>query len=322
MFGFTLRPSQGSSNLLGRGLLLALLAGCGTSTSALPELSVVVRSDVGPVDSLRAAVFGPNGVITRQDGFPSMGPAVLPGRLTVDLGGRTGENLMLMIWGIKGGAVVGFADLSLPANGKGAPELTLVALGADADADAVPDRIDRCRFFADPDQTDSDADGTGDACGCRESRSPGTLNVSSNLVMWTTAANLERSNWSSVPLGMNKVLRFCRTDETAEQFGSTADWIPPAGTQEVELSVLISSATSPISAQPIIRQKSTGCDSSSNCNTGGLTGKTPISATPGWISTRMSLKSNAALEFEITSYTLGPGTCLDVHAICAVVTKP
>ena len=43
---------------------------------------------------------------------------------------------------------------------RGAPDLT----GADADADGVPDAVDRCPTVADPDQADLDGDDLGDAC--------------------------------------------------------------------------------------------------------------------------------------------------------------
>jgi hypothetical protein len=39
-----------------------------------------------------------------------------------------------------------------------------VGVGADADADGLPDGLDRCAAFADPDQRDSDGDGVSDAC--------------------------------------------------------------------------------------------------------------------------------------------------------------
>jgi hypothetical protein len=57
-------------------------------------------------------------------------------------------------------------------------EKLLDSLGGDADADRIPDETDNCPFVANPDQTDSDGNGVGDACqGTNDPTDPDDIEV-------------------------------------------------------------------------------------------------------------------------------------------------
>jgi hypothetical protein len=64
-------------------------------------------------------------------------------------------------------------------------------LGAlpDADGDGFADALDRCPAFATPDQSDTDGDGTGDACECGDQNGDGTLSVLDLLAINTALFN-------------------------------------------------------------------------------------------------------------------------------------
>lgn len=290
-------------------LLGVALLGCGPS-----GLEVLVRTDVGQVDFVSAAVFGPAGLLTRIDRLPATGTPTLPARLTVDLAGRSGESLTLMLWGNRGGAVVGFADLTLDASPR--LEATLTAPTADADSDGVPDRLDRCRFFADPNQMDSDRDGSGDVCGCRDNIFPVPIFASTaDFTRWTDREN------STLTLVDGKTMRVCRTT-AGSQFGTTSVFQLPAGAQELELSAVMRAPSGSGNAGPLLRQ-GTGCSSwGSSCAAGGIVDPAALTATPTTLRTRLKPSGTGSLELELTSYDMPLSTCFDVQAVCLVVTKP
>lgn len=289
-------------------LLNIALLGCGPS-----GLEVLVRTDVGQVDFLSAAVFGSAGVLTRIDRLPASGAPTLPARLTVDLAGRTGEPLTLMLWGHRGEALVGFADLVLDATGR--MEATLVVPSADADSDEVPDRLDRCRFFADRDQPDSDRDGSGDVCGCRDNVFPGpTFSTTAAFTRW---ADRENSTLTLV----DGAMRVCRTN-AGSQFGTTSVFQLPADARELELSAVLRALSGSANAGPLLRQ-GTNCSSwGSSCAAGGIVDPAPLSAMPITLRTRLKPSGTGALELELTSYDMPLSTCFDVQKVCLVVTKP
>ncbi len=288
------------------------LAGCGPA-----DLEVLIRSDVGQVDFVIAAVFGPSGVLSRIDRLPAAGAPTFPSRLRVERPGRDAETLTLMLWAKRGQATVGFADFVLPTQPTVGLQATLVAPTADSDSDGVPDRLDRCRFLADPDQLDADRDGNGDVCGCRENQfSVPTFATTADLSLW---GNRENSTLSLVdgPAGVKR-MRVCRTTAGA-QFGTTATVPIPVGAQELELSAVISGSGA---AAPLLRQ-GTSCNSwDGSCHAGTVVGPVPITATASNLATRLKPGGTASLELELTSFDMPPSSCFDVEQVCLVVTKP
>ncbi len=289
-----------------------MLGGCGSA-----DLEVVVRSDVGQVDFISAAVFSPSGVLTRIERLPTSGTPTLPSRLKIERPGRDAEKLTLMLWGKRGAATVGFADLVLPAQPTAGLVATLGAPSADADSDGVPDRLDRCHFFADPDQVDTDRDGSGDVCGCRENQfTVPTFATAADFGAW---ADHENSTLTLVdgPAG-TKRMRVCRTT-AGPQFGTTAAFPFPAGAQELELSAVLSGTGT---AAPLLRQ-GTGCSSwDGSCHAGTVVQPVAMTATPTSVATRLKPGTSASLELELTSFDLPLSTCFDVQQVCLVVTKP
>ncbi len=291
------------------------LAGCGGG-----DLEILVRSDVGPVDFVSAAVFGPSGVLTRSDRLPATGAANLPSRLTLERPGRSAQTLTLMLWGRRGAATVGFADLVLPSTPTPGLEVTLVAPPPDADSDGVPDRLDRCHFLPDPDQLDSDGDGSGDVCGCRENRfAVPTFTTTADFSPWID----RQSSTLTLVDGPNgtKRMRVCRT-AAGSQFGTTASVPLPAGAQELELSAVVLSASGTGTAAPLARQGASCNSWDGSCHGGTVIGPVDLSATPATLSTRLKPSGTGSLELELTSFDLPLSTCFDVQQVCLVVTKP
>ncbi len=288
------------------------LAGCGSA-----DLELVARSDVGQVDFLTAAVFGPSGVLTRIDRLPASGAPTLPGRLKIDRPGREAETLTLMLWARRGAAIVGFADLVLPAQPTAGLVATLVVPSGDADSDGVPDRLDRCHFLADPDQVDTDRDGSGDVCGCKENQlAAPTFATAADFSLWT---DHENSTLTLVdgPAGAKR-MRVCRTT-AGPQFGTTAAFPLPAGAVEVELSVVMSGTGT---AAPLLRQGA-GCSSwDGSCHAGTVVQPVALTAAPTPVATRLKPSTTGSLELELTSFDQPLSTCFDVQQVCLVVTKP
>lgn len=292
--------------------LVLCLAGCAPSS---PVLEVTVRSDVGQVDALSAAVFDGLGVRARIDRLPKMGAPSLPGTLGLELPSPRSDTLTLMVWATKGGATVGFADVSIPPDApmKGV-EVTLVALGADADADLIPDRLDRCTYVADPNQADTDADGSGDACGCRGNRfSHPRFETQSDVSVWSS---LEAATATLVDGDAGKkAMRVCRSTAT-NQFGATTSMPLPAGAARVQLSASMRGTGK---AAPLLRQGGSNCDSWDGCNAGGATEPVPLAATFGWFRTTLQPRVTSALDVELTSFDAAVGTCFEVQAVCVEV---
>jgi hypothetical protein len=66
------------------------------------------------------------------------------------------------------------------------------AVALDLDSDGVPENLDNCQLVANPDQSDADQDGVGDACECGDVSGDGLVNsTDARLIQRCTGGDFE-----------------------------------------------------------------------------------------------------------------------------------
>jgi hypothetical protein len=139
--------------------LLSLCAVLGCSSSPTTLVVQVETSGVTPA-AVTVSVFDRFGLLGRS----RIDQPVLPGAVTVQGLPDTVETLRVIAVGESPRVIAGLRFDTEPRT-RMTRRLTLGSdNGSDADADAVPDALDDCPLAADPDQGNSDGDGSGDAC--------------------------------------------------------------------------------------------------------------------------------------------------------------
>jgi hypothetical protein len=150
--------------------LASLASACRGQVPASLELMLMSGPDAPAATSVRVRVFDQHGLAHQDARFLAPAPAA-DGRMgTVVIYPRTTSALSLRI------QVQGLTDETVVSEGAvavalvpGKQQTVSVVLrgpsrGPDRDGDAVPDEIDNCPAFANPDQSDSDGDGLADNC--------------------------------------------------------------------------------------------------------------------------------------------------------------
>jgi hypothetical protein len=136
-----------------------LAVGCGGGAAAL---RVALSGDVDP-DTVRMSLYDPHGVVFHDRSLPDRDHAELPGDLVI----LVAPNAPLRLYARAkhdGDSADGIVRVTSQ-SGEIPVELKLsTPTWKDRDDDGVPDAIDVCPNVSDPDQTDTDGDGTGDAC--------------------------------------------------------------------------------------------------------------------------------------------------------------
>lgn len=138
---------------------LVTLGACSEPTTLLVD--VTVRAGDPAPTAIDVGVYGPRGLLGRA----RRDTTGLPGRLVVT--GLPDEDQRLRVVAVAlepAGVVRGGVIAPVKARTQTRVALDLSALVADLDSDGVPDAFDVCPAVPDPDQRDSDGDGTGDAC--------------------------------------------------------------------------------------------------------------------------------------------------------------
>ena len=148
--------------------LLALLAACNSDAPQETALRLKLSMSAGaPLpDKLTVSIFDVHHAILQEaQVMPPGGKVTLPGDLVVLVRDDAGSlRIAVSAWTT---SLVGRGTaLALPVSKKetDVEMLILAPPGADSDGDGVPDSIDNCPNVANPDQTDTDGNGTGDAC--------------------------------------------------------------------------------------------------------------------------------------------------------------
>jgi hypothetical protein len=147
-----------------RAALLTLVLSAGCSSPAATTIQVLVtRSDGNAVmlPSAHVTVYDDRGVVTRGD----ITPASLPGSLVVKGLADSAVALRVVVRAETGGQpLLGGTRVTTQPHHQTQAQIVLDAATSDSDGDGVPDTLDDCETNADPDQTDSDGNGRGDAC--------------------------------------------------------------------------------------------------------------------------------------------------------------
>jgi hypothetical protein len=140
------------------------LFGCsGSGGSSTTRALLEVRYDEAPPapSRIHVTVFDRFG----QIGTTQIDPAPLPGKLRLDGLPDVAQPLRVMVLGEGGAApVMGTARFDTLPHAQVTVLVTLSAVFSDGDGDGVPDEIDDCIAAADPSQTSTSGDGSGDAC--------------------------------------------------------------------------------------------------------------------------------------------------------------
>lgn len=137
---------------------LALVAACSSrSTTVVVELSLAPGAP--PPSGLKVSVYDRFHALSLQH---PLTPPRLPGQLLLELPDRS-DQLRIAVDDAVPPTVAAGARVEVRAYEQTAAALQLGA-PLDEDGDGVPDEIDDCPAVPNPDQTDVDGDGVGDAC--------------------------------------------------------------------------------------------------------------------------------------------------------------
>jgi hypothetical protein len=135
------------------------LAACGGGS---PSLRVTLAGDVD-LSTLKLSLYDQHGALLRDQQLPMEATEQLPGDLVILV--TPGASLRLHARGRHEHDPADGIARAQAADGEIAVSLKLVMpTWRDDDGDGVPDVIDDCPDVPDPEQTDTDGDGVGDAC--------------------------------------------------------------------------------------------------------------------------------------------------------------
>ena len=144
---------------------LVLLAGCGETRV---RIQLRIEDEATPPAQMKVSVYDERRALARDRVVAAKSFILLveDGTHRVRIVGASDQPMPLL----GGGAsdqpmpLLGGVGVTTKDGSEVTAELLLESEIADADGDGVPNRIDNCPKVANPDQTDSDGDGLGDAC--------------------------------------------------------------------------------------------------------------------------------------------------------------
>jgi hypothetical protein len=147
-------------------LVAVALVGCGQPTTLLIDLSVAPGESTP--SSVNVSLYSPRGALAldravQTPSLPGQLRAILP---AVDQPVRVG---------VTAGKLAAATTVVARAGSEVEAPLRLSSLTPDGDGDGVPDSIDDCPTVPNPDQSDADGDGVGDACASPDASAPPDL---------------------------------------------------------------------------------------------------------------------------------------------------